>query len=54
MFNFLWPILADKRFFPTVLIVLDVFAGARQWYDGDIRKTVYWFAAAALTTTVTW
>jgi hypothetical protein len=39
--------------FPTVLIVLDVCAALVYLHDGDVRKTVYWFAAAVLTTSVT-
>lgn len=44
----------DPRFFPTVLIVLDVCAAVVYTSHGDFRKTVYWIAAAVLTTTVTW
>ena len=44
----------DERIFPTILIVLDVFAAAVCGANGDIRKTVYWIAAAVLTTAVTW
>ena len=35
--------------FPTILIVLDVLAGAFYALDGDIRRLVYWLAAAVLT-----
>lgn len=46
---------SDRRFFPTVLAVLDVCAAARYAAcDGEWRKVVYWLAAAALTAVVTW
>jgi len=47
-------IVCDPRFFPSVLIVLDLFACCRWAWDGDWRRAVYWLAAAVLTTTVTW
>ena len=40
--------------FPTLLIVLDVAAAIVYELDGDVRRTVYWIAAAVLTVTVTW
>jgi len=43
-----------QKFFPTVLIVLDVCAAAAYLPDGDWRKVVYWLAAAALTYVVTY
>jgi hypothetical protein len=54
MINIAWQIASDRRFFPTTLIVLNVCASMRYVADGDIRKAVYWFAAAVLTTSVTW
>jgi hypothetical protein len=48
-------IISDRRFFPTVLIVLDVCAAGRYAFcDGEWRKVIYWLAAAALTSVVTW
>lgn len=44
----------DPRFFPTVLIVLDIIAAIGYVSHGDYRKVIYWLAAATLTTTVTW
>ncbi len=41
------------KFFPLVLIVLDVSAAGVYACCGDWRHTVYWFAAATLTATVT-
>jgi len=42
------------KVFPTLLITLDLAAsGAYLWY-GDWRRTLYWFAAAVLTFTVTY
>lgn len=39
--------------FPSLLILLDLAACASYAYDGDWRRTIYWLAAAALTTCVT-
>ena len=46
----------DPRIFPTVLIVLDLAASAVYLLsgDGDIRRCIYWLAAAVLTATVTY
>lgn len=50
-----WKIFASEKFFPTCLIFLDVCAGLRYALcSGEWRKVVYWFAAAALTSVVTW
>ena len=44
------------RFFPTLLIVLDVFAAIAYASGGlsEWRKVGYWLAAAVLTFCVTW
>jgi len=42
------------KFFPTLLIILDIFAAIAYGFDGDIRKTLYWVSAAVLTICVTW
>lgn len=46
----------STRLFPTIMIVLDVFAavvyGLRGWHEW--RKVVYWLDAAVLTFTVTY
>lgn len=39
--------------FPTLLIVLDVGAAWAYAFDGDLRRCVYWVAAAVLTACVT-
>ena len=44
--------LINPKIFPTILIILDVFAAAGYW--GDWRKMGYWSAAAFLTFCVTW
>lgn len=46
----------STKFFPTLLIVLDVFAaGAYAWHDvTDWRKIIYWLSAAILTACVTY
>ena len=40
--------------FPTILIVLDTLAAFFYAFDGDIRRSVYWIAAAVLTACVTY
>lgn len=50
-------IIKDPRFFPTILIVLDVLAACNYWRSGgaaEWRMITYWLAAAVLTFTVTW
>ena len=42
-----------KQLFPCVLIALDVASGAVYLAHGDVRRFVYWIAAATLTATVT-
>ncbi len=46
----------STKFFPTLLIILDVFAAAGYaWHDvTDWRHIGYWLAAAFLTACVTW
>jgi hypothetical protein len=43
-----------KVVFPTILIVLDVFAAIAYVPDGDWRHFGYWISAAVLTYCVTW
>lgn len=53
--GWLWKAACDPRFFPTVLIALDLCAALRYAAEpGGWRKAVYWLAAAILTATVTW
>gem|GEM_PF-218162 len=42
------------KVFPTLLIILDICAAGVYFYANDYRRAVYWFAAAVLTTTVTY
>ena len=42
------------QWFATALIVLDCGAALGYGFDGDVRRCVYWIAAAVLTATVTW
>jgi len=42
-----------EKIFPTILIVMDIFAGIVYARSGDIRHAVYWFSAAVLTASVT-
>jgi hypothetical protein len=39
--------------FPLILIILDCGAAIVYALDGDWRRCIYWFAAAVLTTAVT-
>ena len=41
------------KFFPTLLIILDLGASVVYLYDLDWRRAIYWLAAAVLTATVT-
>lgn len=43
-----------EKFFPTVLIVLDLLASIPYAVKGDVRMFVYWVAAALLTFSLTW
>lgn len=43
----------SPKFFPTVLIILDLLAAIVWFYAGDERKCIYWVSAAVLTCTVT-
>lgn len=44
----------SPKFFPTLLMVLDVAAAIVWASNGDWRKALYWGSAAVLTFTVTW
>lgn len=39
--------------FPAALIALDIGAAVMYGLDGDVRRMIYWIAAAVLTCTVT-
>jgi len=39
--------------FPIALIVLDMGAAVVYLWEGDIRRSIYWIAAAVLTVCVT-
>ena len=41
------------KMFPVALIVLDVAAAGVYAAHGDVRRFIYWLAAATLTATVT-
>ena len=41
------------RLFPCALIALDVLSGMVYLCYGDVRRFIYWIAAATLTATVT-
>lgn len=42
-----------EKFFPTLLIILDICAAISYIPGGDWRRVIYWLAAATLTTVVT-
>jgi len=44
----------NPRLFPTILIILDVCAAIGYATQGDVRRIIYWIAAAVLTATVTY
>jgi len=50
----LWTVVSNPRFFPTVLIALDVAAGMRYAYADDWGRAVYWIAAAQITYAATY
>ena len=41
------------RAFPIALIILDLGASIVYAFNGDLRRTIYWLAAATLTSCVT-
>jgi len=43
----------NEIIFPTVLIILDIFSALVYASKCDLRKAIYWIAAAVLTITVT-
>lgn len=43
----------SEKIFPALLIILDFGAAVVYGTQGDIRKTVYWIAAAVLNIAVT-
>ncbi len=45
--------IAWEKVFPFVLMALDVCAAVGYACQGDVRRMVYWIAAAVLTATVT-
>jgi hypothetical protein len=42
------------KIFPTIIIVLSIGAGIVYAILGDVRRAVYWFAAAILNIAVTY
>ena len=46
-------IVSRTQVFPAILMGLDAAASAVYAFEGDVRRAVYWFAAAVLTWTVT-
>jgi hypothetical protein len=43
----------SAKIFPVALIILDLAASAVCFSHGDVRRGIYWIAAAVLTITVT-
>ena len=50
----MWEMFFTTRFFPALLIGLDLLASARYALALDFRMTLYWFSAAVLTACVTY
>jgi len=44
----------NDKIFPTIIIVLMIGAGAMYMWEGNLRQTMYWFAAAVLNIAVTY
>jgi hypothetical protein len=44
----------DPRIFPSIQIALSLAAAVAYGVAGDFRRSVYWAAAAILTTTITY
>ena len=42
-----------EQIFPLILIILDALAGVVYLANGDVKKFIYWMAAAVLNITVT-
>ena len=45
--------ISKAQLLPTVMIILDLGASVVCGFDGDVRRSIYWFAAAVLTAAVT-
>ena len=43
----------SAKWFPILLIVIDGAASVAYLFDGDMRRGIYWMAAAVLTACVT-
>jgi hypothetical protein len=44
----------DPRVLPTVIIIINVLSAIVYASGGDIKRCIYWVAAAVLTATVTY
>ena len=53
MKEFILKIICSDKFFPTLLILLDLGAAIAYAKSRDWRKVVYWVAAAVLNSAVT-
>ena len=53
MKEFVLKIILSKKFFPALLILLDLGAAVAYAKNKDWRKVVYWLAAAVLNAAVT-
>jgi hypothetical protein len=43
-----------EKVFPTIMVVLSLLSMSVYLYNGNIRMTIYWFAAALLTASITY
>lgn len=46
--------LRSPRLFPAISVTLNLAATIRYAVNGDYPRSVYWAAAAVLTSTITW
>ena len=44
----------NQQIFPSILILLDILAAIVYGCHGDLRKVIYWSAAAVLSAAVTY
>jgi hypothetical protein len=44
----------SPKIFPTIMIILSFLSSIVYLYNGNIRMTLYWLAAAVLTLSVTY
>lgn len=43
-----------EKALPTIMIIISVFSALGYAFEGDVRKVIYWLAAALITASVTY